>query len=129
MVAGAARVDSRLMAALARLDRGDVSIAETYRRLGDVAREHGLVRSSYERVRTLVHEARRRGRQPSAGDVLLDVAFRSRPTEAVLDYLAGTLVDARGRRVPPPPSDKLLLGRCEPVVKRLGPETGAFVGG
>ena len=95
MVASAARVDSRLVAALERLDRVGVPIAETYRRVGVVARELGLLRPSYERVRTLVHEARRRGRQPSAGDVLLDIAFRSRPPEAIIDYLVGTLPDRR----------------------------------
>ncbi len=47
----------------------------------------GLVRPSYEQVRVLVHDARRRGRRPSAGDVLLDVTFRVRPPEALIDYL------------------------------------------
>lgn len=62
-------------------------IAETNRRVGALARSLGLVRPSYEQVRTLVHDARRRGRRPSAGDVLLDVAFRVRPPEALVEYL------------------------------------------
>jgi len=96
LVAAGPRIDSRLVAALERLDDRDVPIAETYRRLARVARELRLFRPSYEQVRRLVHLARRRGRLPSAGDVLLDVAFRARPPTAILDYLVGTL-PARGR--------------------------------
>ena len=91
MVASAPRIDTRLIAALERLDDRRVPIAETYRRLGRVARELRLYRPSYEQVRRLVHLARQRGRLPSAGDVLLDVAFRARPPTALLDYLVGTL--------------------------------------
>ena len=83
------RIDSRLVAALERLDRPGTPIAETNRRVGRLARELGLVRPSYEQVRALVHEARTRGRRP--GDVLLDVAFRVRPPTALGDHLAGTL--------------------------------------
>jgi hypothetical protein len=91
MTAAAPRIDSRLVAALERLDGKDKPIAETHRRVAEVARALGLVRPSYEQVRKLVHESRRRGRRPTAGDVLLDVAFRSRPPIAIGDYLAGTL--------------------------------------
>lgn len=90
MLAFAPRIDSRLIAALERLDDRDVPIAETYRRLGRVARELRLFRPSYEQVRRLVHLARRRGRLPSAGDVLLDVAFNLRPPTALMDYLLDT---------------------------------------
>ena len=96
--ASAPRVDSRLVAAIERLDGEGVPIAETYRRLERIARELGLIRPSYERVRTLVHEARRRGRQPSAGDVLLDIAIRSPPREARIHHLAGTLRDGPRRK-------------------------------
>ena len=95
MVSSAPRIDSRLVAAVERLDHDDVPIAETYRRVAAVARELELVRPSYEQVRTIVHEARQRGRRPMAGDVLLDIAFRSRPPEALIEYLAGTLPDRR----------------------------------
>jgi hypothetical protein len=91
----APRIDSRLVAALERLDRRDVPIAETHRRVCRLAHELGLVRPSYEQVRTLVHDARLRGRRPTTGDVLLDIAFRVRPPLALGDHLAGTL--------PPPP--------------------------
>jgi hypothetical protein len=89
------RIDSRLVAALERLDRPGIPIAETNRRVGRLARELGLVRPSYEQVRTLVHDARRRGRRSGIGDVLLDVAFRVRPPTALGDYLAGTLAPPR----------------------------------
>lgn len=90
-LAFAPRVDSRLVAAVERLDDRTVPIAETHRRLRLVARALGLVRPSYEQVRRIVHLARRHGPVPSAGAVLLDVAFRVRPPIALLDYLAGTL--------------------------------------
>ena len=95
MTPAAPRIDSRLVAALERLDDRAVPIADTYRRVVAVARELGLVRPSYEQVRALVHDARRRGRRPSTGDVLLDVAFRTRPPTALGDHLAGTLPDTR----------------------------------
>jgi hypothetical protein len=81
---------TRLVAALERLDEPGRPIAETYRRVAGVARELGLVRPSYEQVRTLVHRARDRGRSPSAGDVLLALAFNAKPPTAVIDYLVGT---------------------------------------
>jgi hypothetical protein len=84
------RIDSRLLAALEHLDDRSIPIAETYRRLGAVARELGLVRPSYEQIRTIVHRTRRIPSGPSTGDVLLDIAFRSRPPTALLDHLSGT---------------------------------------
>ena len=83
-------IDSRLVAALERLDDTRRPIAETYRRLGIVARELRLVRPSYEQVRTLVHRARRRGRYPSAGDVLLDIMFQTQQPAIFGDWLVGT---------------------------------------
>jgi hypothetical protein len=56
-----------------------------------VAEELGLRRPSYEQVRTIVKAARSRGRQPTSADVLLDIAFRSRPPTALVEHLAGTL--------------------------------------
>jgi hypothetical protein len=91
MLSFAPRVDSRLVAAAERLDNPGTPVAETNRRLGVVAAELGLVRPSYEEVRRIVSESRRRGRQPTAGDVLLDLAFRVRPQDAFLDYLTNDL--------------------------------------
>jgi hypothetical protein len=86
----APRTDSRLIAAVERLDRPDVPIAETWRRVRVVANELGLVCPSYQQVRLIVHSHRRLGRRPTAGDVLLDIAFRTKPPQAFIDYLAGT---------------------------------------
>lgn len=84
------RTDSRLVAAIERLDRADVPIAETWRRAGAIAVELRLVRPSYQQVRVIVHEARRRGRRPTMGDTLLDIMFRTRPPQAFIDYLTDT---------------------------------------
>jgi hypothetical protein len=79
------RIDSRLVASIPRLDRTSRPIAETCRRVGLVADALGLTRPSYEQVRVLVHDHRRRALRTGAGDILLDVAFRARPPEALLD--------------------------------------------
>jgi len=91
----APRIDSRLVAAAERLDNPTTRIAETNRRVGRIADELGLVRPSYEQVRTIITRARRLGPHPSAGDVLLEIAFRTRPPTAILDHLVGTLPPRR----------------------------------
>lgn len=91
MLSFAPRVDSRLVAAAERLDHPDIPIAETNGRLGHVAAKLGVVRPSYEEVRRIVKRARSRGRQATTGDVLLDIAFRVRPSDALLDHLTDTL--------------------------------------
>jgi hypothetical protein len=90
VASSAPRIDTRLVAAAELLDDRRVPIAETNRRVGEVAEALGLPRPSYENVRRVVHEARRRGRLPSTGEVLLDIAFRVRPPLALGDHLAGT---------------------------------------
>jgi hypothetical protein len=90
MVASAPRIDPRLLAALARLDRGGGSAAELNRKLGVVAEHLGLTRPSYEQVRVHLTLLRSKQLDPSLGEVLLDIAFRARPPTAVLDALAGT---------------------------------------
>lgn len=87
----------RLIAAAERLDEGGIPIAETNRRVGALAEALGLTRPSYEQLRQVIHEARRRGRLPSTGDVLLDVAFRARPPLALGDHLPGTLPPRKRR--------------------------------
>jgi len=74
---------------LVRLDDRGVPIAETYRRLGIEADHLGLTRPSYERVRELVHRERSIRRGPSTTSVLVDVAWRVRPPDALLDHLSG----------------------------------------
>jgi hypothetical protein len=90
MVTAAAHVHPLLIDALVQLDARGQSIAETHRRLGSLANDLGLARPSYERVRVLVHELRAmrpRPRDPSLGRIMVDVTFRARPPEAVIDYL------------------------------------------
>lgn len=89
MAAAAPRIGPSLWAAIERLDDERLPIAEVYRRVAAVAELIGLARPSYERVRVLVHEHRRRGLAPSAGQLLLEVGFRARPPEALLELLEG----------------------------------------
>jgi hypothetical protein len=91
VVVSAPRLDIRLIAAIERLDDPRRPIAETNRQIGLVAETIGLPRPSYEQVRKIV-KAQRAGQRhsPEIGPVLLDVAFRVAPPEAVLDALAGT---------------------------------------
>jgi hypothetical protein len=87
-----------LLETLVKADSLSVPIAETCRRVGAEADRIGLARPSYERVRLLVHEARRIRRGPGTARVLADVAFRVRPPEAVLDHISGVGVPELGRR-------------------------------
>jgi hypothetical protein len=89
MTKQAPRIDEKLVGALARLDDPTVPIAEVNRRIGDVAEALGQKRPSYEQVRVVVHELRRRERSPRLGKVLLEIALRDRPPDALLDHLAG----------------------------------------
>jgi hypothetical protein len=85
----APRIAPRLLEAIVRLDKKTVPIAETCRRVGREAERLGLPRPSYQRVRELVHASRRIRRGPSTASVLVDVAFRARPPEAILDHVSG----------------------------------------
>ena len=91
MPAFAPRIRTELVEALVRYDKPNRPIAKTCRRVGNEADRLGFTRPSYQRVRELVHESRRirRKRGPSMASVLVDVAFRARPPEAVLDQLSG----------------------------------------
>jgi hypothetical protein len=97
VVRSAARISDRLYKRLVKLDDPSVPIAETYRRVAAEAERLGLTRPSYERIRVLVHQSRRwkRNRGPSTTSVLVDVAFRVRPPEAILDHLSGIGVPTR----------------------------------
>lgn len=87
MPAAAPRIHPALVTALRRLDRRDRPIAETHRRLGELADLIGLTRPSYEQTRVLVHTLRLRGLDPGAGEVLLTVLLSPAPGIA-LDRLA-----------------------------------------
>jgi hypothetical protein len=90
VVRSAPRLDARLVAATANADDGKRPIAETHRRVSALAEQLGLTRPSYEQVRTLVHQLRASKRDPSIGQVLLDIDLRRRPPEAIVDALVGT---------------------------------------
>ena len=49
-----------------------------------------MPRPSYEQVRTLVHALRAGKGGPGAGEILLDIALRTRPPEAILEVLERT---------------------------------------
>ena len=89
MALQAPRIGPTLLAGIERLDDDSVPIAEVNRRVGALASHLGLARPSYEQIRVLVHEHRRRGLAPTAGQILLEVAARSRPPEALLELLEG----------------------------------------
>jgi hypothetical protein len=78
------RVDIRLISALAELDDPKRPIAETRRRLGDVAGQLDLPRPSYERVRQLVNTHRAMSRRPARVDALLDLAFYTAPPQRAI---------------------------------------------
>jgi hypothetical protein len=83
----APRIGASLLAAIERLDDETLPIAEISRRVAALATELGLPRPSYEQIRSLVHEHRRRGLAPTAGAIVLDVALKKRPPAALLDLL------------------------------------------
>lgn len=91
MACAAPRIGPSLHAAIERLDDESLPIAEVYRRVAAVAELIGQSRPSYEQIRLLVHEHRRRGLPPSAGQLLLEVGFRARPPEALLELLDGAM--------------------------------------
>jgi hypothetical protein len=89
VLAFAPRISARLLHALDRLDNPRLPIAEINRRLGAEAERLGYRRPSYQRVRELVHRLRSLRRGPSTGRILLEIAYRTRPPEALLDHLSG----------------------------------------
>jgi hypothetical protein len=93
-VDSAPRISPRLVAVI---DRADTSlpIAEIWRRVGATAERIGVSRPSYETVRVLVHRARRLRRQPSTGAIVVDIALRSRPPDALVTHLSGVGVSTR----------------------------------
>jgi hypothetical protein len=86
----APRLSAQLVAATANVDDGRKPIAETYRQVAAVAEALGLSRPSYESIRRVTHELRARKRDPTIGQVLLDINTRRRPPEAIVSVLAGT---------------------------------------
>jgi proteasome lid subunit RPN8/RPN11 len=93
----APRIRKELLEAIVRHDKRTHPIAETCRRVGRDAERLGFTRPSYQRIRELVHQSRRLRRGPSTTSVLVDVAFRVRPPEAVLDHISGVGVPEHRR--------------------------------
>jgi hypothetical protein len=90
VLSAAPRVDPRLLAAIARIDRAGSSIADVHRTLGLVADWLEIPRPSYEQVRVLVKRHRKSPVFPGVGETLLEIAMRSKPPGALLDVLSGT---------------------------------------
>jgi len=76
------------VAATIRAD-GNRPIAETYRAVATLAERIGLPRPSYECIRRVVHATRAGKRDPSMGQVLLDIDLRRRHPAEIVDALAG----------------------------------------
>jgi hypothetical protein len=91
MVVCAGSLSPGLRRELERLSREKLSIAEINRCLGLRAAEDGVPRLSYSRVRQLVHNERDRYREPSWGELLLDVDLRLRDPIVLLQKAAGSL--------------------------------------
>jgi hypothetical protein len=84
------RLSARLIAAAARADDGKRPIAETYREVASVAERLGLSRPSYESIRLVVHSLRARKRDPSLGEVLLEIDLGRRDPRQIVNAVSGT---------------------------------------
>jgi hypothetical protein len=85
----APRISPRLRNEIERLAAKPYSSADICREVGGTAERLGLRRPSYEQVRALVRELRRRPRTATTGEVLLDVAFRVRHPDAFIEHVSG----------------------------------------
>jgi hypothetical protein len=83
----APRISHQLLEAIVRFDDRSHPIAETCRRVGSEAERLGLIRPSYQRIRVLVHEARRIRRGPTAVDLWRIVTSRWRTSEDLIERL------------------------------------------
>ena len=85
----APRLPQRLLDVIDRLAARRVPIAEINRMVGAESERMGLPRPSYQRVRTLVQEARAiRAARPSTASVAWDVALRNRLPIELVEHLA-----------------------------------------
>jgi hypothetical protein len=87
----APRIPVAVLEAIVRADDRRVPIAEVNRLVGREAQRLGYAKPSYQRVRELVHQSRRIRRGPTTASVLVDVAFRVRPPDALLEHLTDGL--------------------------------------
>ncbi len=98
MVTLSPRFGPRLLEELARIDDGRLPVAEVWRRVGAAADRLGVTRPGYEGVRVLVHQFRRVRARPTTADVMVDIAFRVRPPQALVEHLSGVGVPEHPRR-------------------------------
>lgn len=84
----AARVTQLIHDEIERQAAKHIPIAEVCRRVRRVAEHHNLTPPSYERVRTLVHRARRL-RSQSTASVILEIACRTEAPDALVEHLSG----------------------------------------
>jgi hypothetical protein len=85
--ASAPRIDRRLVEAIGRLDRRDTPIAETNRRVGELAGKLGLPKPSYEQVRAIVHATRNGVRVYGLLDAYVDLSFQTADPRVVAERL------------------------------------------
>jgi hypothetical protein len=86
----APRISLRLRDEIERLAGKPYRAAEICRAIGESAQEQGFLRPSYEQVRLLVRDSRRRRRRVSTGKVLLEIAFRAEHPNAFVEHVSGT---------------------------------------
>jgi hypothetical protein len=85
----APRISPRLRNEVERLAAKPYSSSEICREIGETAERLRLRRPSYEQVRSLVCEVRRRPKTMSTGEVLLDIVFRVRHPDAFIEHVSG----------------------------------------
>ena len=83
----APRIDRRLVEAIARLDRRDTPIAETNRRVGELASKLGLTKPSYEQVRAIVHATRNGFRAYGLLDAYVELNLERKDPRVVVERL------------------------------------------
>ena len=86
----APRISLRLRDEIERLAAKPDRPAEICRVIGERAEQQGNRRPSYEQVRLLVRQSRRRPHRVSTAKVLLDIAFRVEHPDAFLQHVSGT---------------------------------------
>src|SRR5689334_271376 len=86
----APRISLRLRDEIDRLAASPARVADICRTIGERSEEQGFRRPSYEQVRLLVQESRRRPRTVSTAKVLVDIAFRVEHPDALLQHVSGT---------------------------------------
>src|SRR3954451_19690072 len=121
-------IQPQLRAMVRQLDDGTLPIAAVWREAGRRARSRKLLQTSYESVRRLVHEQRRRTRPVATGYsrakrwaiLAYELVFRTRdPRLVVLDAITGDDIDRRLHLYQRRPRDE--LSQTSRALTRAGP--------